>query len=174
MSFNHSDGRTNSWRFSTFYKNGEKRNLKTKPKTNEQPFEFKRQRRMEYKQRRIRVTDESLNQSGNESTVEVTDALSGCGRGGLRPASKKRGVFPPGWPTILRGCKGAGNVKSEICAGQSTGAVHTSSLCYNKRFVECTAAVNSMRERPMGHGFGCVDGSCSDRHQRHVCVFSSA
>ena len=41
--------------------NGEKRNLKTKPKTNQQTFEFSGETRMEYK-RRIRVTNKSENQ----------------------------------------------------------------------------------------------------------------
>ena len=33
---------------------------------------------------------------------------------------------------------------------------------------ECTAALNSMRDGPMGHSFGCGDVSCVDCHQRHV------
>ena len=32
---------------------------------------------------------------------------------------------------------------------------------------DCTAALNAMRDGPMGHGFGCGDGSIG-WHQRHV------
>ena len=45
--------------------------------------------------------------------------------------------------------------------------------CYRDVFLNVRqhsirAALNSMRDGPMGHGFGCGDGSCVDWHQRHV------
>ena len=38
----------------------------------------------------------------------------------------------------------------------------------------CTAALDAIRDGPMGHGFGCGDGSCIDWHQRHVVRVVSA
>ena len=39
---------------------------------------------------------------------------------------------------------------------------------------ECTAALNSIRDGPMGHGLGCGDESCIDWRQRHnFRVFSA-
>ena len=39
---------------------------------------------------------------------------------------------------------------------------------------ECTAALNSIRDGPVGHGFGCGDERCIVWHQRHVVrVFSA-
>ena len=43
-----------------------------------------------------------------------------------------------------------------------------------QKIFESTAALNSMRDGPMGHGFGCGDGSCIDWHQRHVVRVVSA
>ena len=39
---------------------------------------------------------------------------------------------------------------------------------------ECAAALNSMRDGSVGHGFSCGDGNCIDWHQWHVArVFSA-
>ena len=57
---------------------------------------------------------------------------------------------------------------------QSTGAVQTASSLATSEGFERTAALNSMRDGPMDHGFGSGDGSCIDWHQRHVVrVFSA-
>ena len=75
--------------------NGEKRNLKTKPKTNQQTFEFSGETRMEYK-RRIRVTKAKV-RNENESTVEVEHQHSCTAvqlRQRRRPALKNEGSVP--------------------------------------------------------------------------------
>ena len=57
---------------------------------------------------------------------------------------------------------------------KSTGGVHrtASSLAMTDDF--CKAALSSTRDVPMGHGFGCGDGSCIDWHHRHVVCVCSA
>ena len=57
--------------------------------------------------------------------------------------------------------------KRETCWTKSTGAAlvllltFSIIITYNRPFsiLHCTAAHNSMRDGPMGHGFGCGDGS---------------
>ena len=39
---------------------------------------------------------------------------------------------------------------------------------YFSRILECTAALNSIRDGPMGDGFGCGDGRCINWHKRHI------
>ena len=68
--------------------NGEKQNLKIKPKTNEQTSGFSGKMRMEYKCR-IRVTNKNLKSKTKTSRWSrgstSTDAPSSCGRGGAQP-----------------------------------------------------------------------------------------
>ena len=64
-------------------------------------------------------------------------------------------------------------MKPEILAGQNAGGAVQTSLAATGDFRR-TAALNSMRDGSMGHGFGCGDGSCFDWHQRHVVIESYA
>ena len=102
-----------------------------------------------------------------------TDAPSSCGRGGAR---KKEESVPTGLRSrpCSAAAKDVGILNREICGGQITGDFQTASYLLQQTIFEYTAALNSMRDGPMGHGFDCGDGSCIDWHQRHVVrVFSA-
>ena len=54
------------------------------------------------------------------------------------------------------------------------GDFQTASHLLQQTIFEYTAALNSMRDGPMGHGFDWGHGSCIDWHQRHgIRVFSA-
>ena len=80
-------------------------------------------------------------------------------------SSEKRGgcSHTASRPYILCCYKGAGILKTEICAGQSAGRVlfkQQHHFLQQQPIFECTAAINSIRDGPMGDGFGCGDESC--------------
>ena len=81
---------------------------------------------MEYKQRRISITKAEV-KSENESTVEV-EQQHRCTvqlRQRRRSDLKKEGSVPTRLADYTLLLQGAGILKREICAGQSTGAVQT-------------------------------------------------
>ena len=87
-----------------------------------------------------------------------TDAPSSCGRGGAR---KKEESVPTGLRSrpCSAAAKDVGILNREICGGQITGDFQTASYLLQQTIFEYTAALNSMRDGPMGHGLAAVMGA---------------
>ena len=117
--------------------NGEKRNLKTKPKTNQQTFEFSGETRMEYK-RRIRVTKAKV-RNENESTVEVEHQHSCTAvqlRQRRRPALKNEGSVPTRLADDTLLLQGRRYPEARDLRWTKYGCCSNSIMtCYNRRFL---------------------------------------
>ena len=67
------------------------------------------------------------------------------------PSPEKRGEYAHMASRPLCGCNGTGTLEREICAGYCTGGVQTASLGTTEQTIfECTAALNSMKDGPVG------------------------
>ena len=85
------------------------------------------------------------------------------------PSPEKRGEFAhtASRPTLL--LHGRRYPEAQDLRWTKYGCCSNSINCYNRRFLNVQHSIDG----PMGHGFGCADGSCIDWHQRHVRVFSA-
>ena len=113
--------------------NGEKQSIKTKPKTNEQPFLSLRGKRGWRQTTQDTRDRQKLNQ---ESTVEVTDALSSWVRDGRRPALKKKGRVPNRFADHTLRLQGRRHRETGDLRWTKYGCCSNSIITsYNKRFV---------------------------------------
>ena len=67
-----------------------------------------------------------------------------------------------------------GVLKREIRAGQSTDAGQAAPYLLEHTVLDCTAALNLIRDDATGHHLGCDDGRCIDWRKWHVVLVISS